>query len=914
MMLTNRFAFSSFQRESLFLLVPSSGLNLPIHLNNNISASPRKTHISIGSEIQKNSVQFHLQHYASLLQYWGNKKDMNHGESLHSVLIKTGFDQDVFLQNNILRMYVNCGDLIQGRNLFDEMPEPNLVSYTTMISSYIQHGHVDHGMQLFLHMNRSGLRPNEFGFSSAIKACRITGEVMMGKLLHGCIIKCGFESYVFCNTSLVDMYVKCGNLNDARRLFDGVQSNCEVLWNMLIDGHVRNSDANAAVDLFHQMFLSNICPSCFTYTILMKLCTDKSESDLGRFLHGQIIKAGFENHTFVGGGLVDMYARWGCLSDACKVFWSLEERDNVVWSTLLAGFCQSGDAEEGLKLCLEFVSEGYKLDPFMLSSVFHLCSYLETPGPGFQVHSFFFKSGFLLDSFIGNAIVNMYISFGMVADAYKSFEEVRNKNEICFSTMIYGFLCDSEYFRTIKLFLEMRKLGMMPNHPTLNYILGAYSNLHMLEEGKAIHSHIVKTIGECDLYMEHALMEMYTKCGHVDEAILVFEEIEMPNEFSWTTVISGFIESERYQEALELFGNMNSSTSAKPSQFTLVGVLQACSGLAALNQGKQTHGYIIKLGFQNHVFIGSALIDMYAKSGSINDASQVFSNMSALDLVSWSSMVTAYAQHGHGEEALTLFSEFQDGQTTIDESIWSTCLSACASLVALDMGKQVHARIIRSGFESHLHVGSGIIDMYCKCGNIDDACKFFNLMRGHNVVSWTALVCGYAQHGLGKEALDLFNKMKEAGVEPDGVTFVGVLTACSHVGLVEEGWHYFEIMRNDYGLEVTVNHYACMVDILGRAGHIEEAEALINAAPVLSKASLWRTLLGACSKHGNLEVGNRIAELLVKLEPNQPSTYVLLSNIYASASMWDHCTEVRDTMREGSLNKDPGCSWIEVAT
>ncbi|XP_077227886.1 pentatricopeptide repeat-containing protein At2g33680-like [Tasmannia lanceolata] len=915
MILMNRlFSSPLFQRQSPFS-IPNCRNLLVIDSKENVLYRPRKTHITNITQFEHDKrIWFNLQHCVFLLQDSGNLRDLNHGRSLHSILVKTGFVHDVFIQNNILRMYVNCGDLISSRILFDEMPEPNLVSWTTMISSFIKHGYADLGLELFSIMCHSGLQPNEFGFSLALKACRIMGEFEMGKLLHGCIIKCGFEFDVFCSTSVLDIYVKCGDMNDARILFEGIPSKCEALWNTLIDGYVRCSDAEEAVELFHKMQLCDVSPSGFTYTILMKLCVDTLDFDLGRFFHGQIIKAGFENFSFVGGTIVELYAKWGVLNDACKVFWNLEGRDNVVWSTLLAGFHQSGDAEGGLNLWLEYISEGYKADPFTFAIVFNLCSDFGTLELGSQVHCSFTKSGFVLDSFVGSATVDMYISFGMISHAYKGFVDVTYKNEICFNAMISGFAFGSDNKSAINLFSEMRKLGLMPNSSTLNYILGAYANLNMLEEGKILHSHILKTFGESDLCIGNALIDLYAKCRGVDDAVMVFKGMYMQNEFSWTAMMYGYSESERYEEALQLFHEMHSSTPMKPSQFTLVVVLQACSKLGALNQGKQTHDYIIKLGFQCHAFVESALIGMYANSSNLNDASRVFSNMSERDLVSWSSMITAHTQHGHGEEALKLFSEFRGGSIAIDDSILATCLSACASLSGSGMGKWVHSLIIKTGFEYQLHVGCAIIDMYCKCGSIEDGRKFFNKMREHNVVSWTAMVSGYAIHGFGNEALELFSEMKEAGFEPDSVTFIGVLTACSHVGFVKEGWHYFESIRKDYGLEITVNHYACMVDLLGRAGHVDEAEVLINKAPFQSKSLLWKTLLGACRKHGNVEVGNRIAEILVKSEPNDPSTYVLLSNIYASASMWDHSIEVRSKMKEGSLTKDPGCSWMEIPT
>ncbi|KAG9448011.1 hypothetical protein H6P81_014139 [Aristolochia fimbriata] len=772
-----------------------------------------------------------------------------------------------------------CGELRDAQAVFDEIPEPNLVSWTSMISSYIHRGNTYLGLQLFSSMCRSGLRPNEFGFSSALKACRIIGDLSM----------------------------------DACKYFDGIPLKCDALWNTLIDGYAKSLLAEEVIQLFSEMFVSDIRPSCFTYSILLKMCADLPDFKLGRFFHGLTIKSGFESHSFVGSALVEFYSIFEAMEDACRVFWSLEERDNVVCSSLLSGFHQSGEAELGVDLFLRFISEGYKIDPFMHVSVFNLCSDLETPALGIQVHCWYIKSGFMLDFFVGSALVDMYTSFGMTSEAYESFLGIKDKNSICFDAMIAGFVCDLNYKSAIDLFSKMRGNGLVPSCSTLNNVLGACVNLDMVEEGQAIHCLMVKSLGLSNLDTGNAILEMYANGRKIAEAFKVLKKMEAPNEFSWTTIISACNDSERPHEALKLFHDFHSSACIRPSQFTLVAIVQACTRLVSLDQGKQVHGYITRLGFESDSFIGSSLIGMYAKCKRISDASLVFSNTSKRDLVLWSSIIAALTQHGRAEEALKHFIEYHNYGFAIDEPILTTCFAACAVLAVVDKGKCVHAVTVKTGFELDIHVGCAIIDMYCKCGCIRDARMVFNNIKDQNVISWTAMVHGYAQHGLAKEALDLFNEMKVTGMEPDAVTFIGVLSACSRVGFVREGWHYFNAMESEYGLDRTINHYACMVDLLGRAGHMEDAEQLIDRAPFQSKTTLWRTLLGACCKHGNMKMGKRIAEVLIKVEPNEPSNYVLLSNLHASACGWERSTQIRENMKDFGMTKGPGCSWIEVA-
>lgn len=286
------------------------------------------------------------------------------------------------------------------------------------------------------------------------------------------------------------------------------------------------------------------------------------------------------------------------------------------------------------------------------------------------------------------------------------------------------------------------------------------------------------------------------------------------------------------------------------------------------------------------------------------------------DIVSWSAMLTAWVQSGHHEEALKHFFTLRRSTLDFDETVFSTCLSACAGLAATETGKSFHAVVIKTALDSNPHVASSIVDMYSKCGFINEARQSFDETKYRNLVTWTAMISGYAYNGFGEDSVQLFNEMKETGLEPDGIAFIGVLSACSHAGLVREGRGFFESMKSDHGLEVTVNHYACMVDLFGRNEQVDVAESLIEDAPfeTASKYLLWRALLGACNTHGNVGVGNRIAQKMLDLRPREPSTYVLLSNIYASASMWDDSIGVRSKMKEANVVKQPGSSWIQLAS
>ncbi|CAK9226167.1 unnamed protein product [Sphagnum troendelagicum] len=400
---------------------------------------------------------------------------------------------------------------------------------------------------------------------------------------------------------------------------------------------------------------------------------------------------------------------------------------------------------------------------------------------------------------------------------------------------------------------------------------------------------------------------------------------------------------------MELFQQMQ-CRNVIPDSLTFVRVLNACASLRALDEGKHAHLQIIKIGCESNIYVGNSLIDMYAKCGSMEDAWRVFNRMPIRDVVSWNAMILGHKKYGQGQKALELFRQMQrEGvRSTCDLVSWNVMISgyvkcgqgqkalklfqqmqkeglqpgwvtfvavlnACASILALEEGRCAHEQIIQRGCESDVFVGNSLIDMYAKCGSIADAENVFNKMPTCNVVSWSAMILGFVKFGQGQRALALYQEMRQEGVEPNAVTFMGVLNAsCSHAGLVHEGLHYFDSMGSVHGICAMVEHYACMVDLLGRAGHLHKAEDLIKTMPCEPNVGVWNALLGACRIHGDVEMGERVVKRVLELDPADAAGYVLLSNIYAAAGKWDLSANVQQLRKERGVKKQPGCTWIEV--
>ena len=477
--------------------------------------------------------------------------------------------------------------------------------------------------------------------------------------------------------------------------------------------------------------------------------------------------------------------------------------------------------------------------------------------------------------------------------------------------MIGGLAQHGFGHEAFSLFLQMQRGGFVPDAITYVSILSACASAGALEWVKEVHSHALRAGLESDVRVGNALVHMYAKSGSIDDARLVFDRMLERDVVTWTAMIGGLAQHGFGHEAFSLFLQMQRGGFV-PDAITYVSILSACASAGALEWVKEVHSHALRAGLESDVRVGNALVHMYAKSGSIDDARLVFDRMVERDVVTWTVMIGGLAQHGFGHEAFSLFLQMERGGFVPDAITYVSILSACASAGALEWVKEVHSHALRAGLESDVRVGNALVHMYAKSGSIDDARLVFDRMVERDVITWNVMIGGLAQHGCGHEALLLFGQMNAEGVRPDGVTFVATLSACSHVGLVDKGRHQFLAMTQDYGIKPTMEHYTCMVDLLGRAGHLEEAKLFILNMPLEPAGATWGALLGACRTYGNVELAEFAAKECLKLEPKNAAAYVLLSNIYAAAGKWDQVSLVRTMMQGRGIHKEPGRSWIEV--
>ncbi|CAN0891769.1 Putative pentatricopeptide repeat-containing protein At5g13230, mitochondrial [Linum grandiflorum] len=650
-----------------------------------------------------------------------------------------------------------------------------------------------------------------------------------------------------------------------------------------------------------------------TFAAMLQQCIKNGDHTAGKAIHCEILKMGNCLDLFARNILLNLYVNEGSVTDARKVFDAMPERNTISFVTLIQGFTQSGEFIEGFQLFSRLHREGHELNPFVFTTVLKLLVGMElaqelTP----SIHSCVCKLGHESNAFIGTALVDAYSVSGLVECARRAFDEILCKDMVAWTGMVACYAENDRFQDSLQVFSDMRKFSMFkPNHFTLAAALKACVGLEAFHLGKALHGCTLKTRYEPNLFVAIGLLELYLKFGDPDDALRVFEEMPRDNVVPWSFMIARHAQSSMGKEALELFRQMRREMVA-PNQYTFASVLQACATTEALDFGKQLHCHVLRLGFLQDVFITNALMDVYAKCSQIENSLTLFLDSSNVNDVSWNTMIVGFVHAGDLEKALSFFKdmlECHDVQAT--EVTYSSALRACASLAALEPGTQIHCLGVKTLYDENTVVGNALIDMYAKCGSIKDARRVFDRLSKNDEVSWNAMISGYSMHGLAEEALRVFDSMQENGITPNQTTFVGVLSACSNNGLLDRGESYVKSMTEDYGIEPCSEHYSCMVWLLGRSGDLNRAYKLIQEMPFEPTLMVWRALLGSCVIHNDTELGKLCAEQILKIEPEDESTHVLLSNMYARAKSWGDVASVRRSMKRKGVVKEPGLSWIE---
>eukprot|EP00250_Pteridium_aquilinum_P017138 c23471_g6_i1 orf=912-3110(-) len=655
-------------------------------------------------------------------------------------------------------------------------------------------------------------KPSAFDmFVSTIRQCGQDKSLLKGKQVHGQIDQSGYGGNVFLGNCLIEMYGECGSLADAQYAFDHIPHPNLCSWNLLIK----------------------------------------------------------------------VYAQNGSLNDARKTFLIMPEHDVISWSTMIAACARHGQAKEALVFYDSMQSEGVKPNNVTFLSALDACSSMSDVTKGHLIHASIVDCGYNCDVIVGTALVNMYSKCGDLNCAQKAFHCLQERDVVAWNAMILACSDNQNSGKALQLYDQMKQYGVFPTKITFLCVIEACKCAAYLDKAHEIHTAAIEQGFEQDVAVGTALTQMYGKCGSLHSARAVFTCIPQRTTLSWNTMIAACTANGDGKEALRLFHQMQLD-GVKLDNISFASILDACAASVSIEDGKQIHSLIRDCKLDEDEAVGNALINMYGKCGSLLDAREVFDKLPRKGLISWTAMMTAFAQNGHGHDALDLFEQMNLDGVKPDMITFLCALDACICASALKVGTAIHAALVDNGYEWDLVLRTSLVNMYAKCGSIDDSRRTFGRIPKRDVVCWNTMLAACAQNGNHKETLKFFNHMQLEGIKPDKVTFFYVLTACIHTGKVDEGRQHFYSMVQKHGLEQMGEHVFCMVDLLSRAGHLGEAEALITTMSLDKIESGLASLLTACNIHGGQKMAENAAEQIFSLGSEDASSYVLLSNVYAA--------------------------------
>ncbi|XP_076928145.1 pentatricopeptide repeat-containing protein At4g39952, mitochondrial-like [Bidens hawaiensis] len=608
----------------------------------------------------------------------------------------------------------------------------------------------------------------------------------------------------------------------------------------------------------------------------------------GMTVHGLVFKImGFQQNLAIGSSFVYMYSKCGCVESARQVFDEMPVRDVVAWTALVVGYVQNGESEKGLECVCEMVRADQRPDFRTLEGGFRGCGDLGEAYAGRCLHGMASKSGLECSGLVKSSILNMYSKCGTVEEADSSFREVRVKDLKSWTVILDVYGKRGCVRQCVSGFMEMLGSGIFPDPMAVSCVVSGLSNSTFVYAGKTFHAFMIRRNYDQDQMVHNALISMYCKFGRLTYG----------------------------EKCINLFAKML-CLGLDPDHYSVVSVISSCSHTGKLNLGKCVHGYAVKRLMNEHVSVSNSLIDMYGNYiGDLKTGRKLFCK-TRKDVVTWNTMISAYTRHGCYTEAISLFNNMiSEGVEPTPVTLVSV-LSACANMASVEKGVQIHEYIEQHDqqgyFLSNVPVTTALIDMYAKCGHLEKAKNIFNKMAERDIISWNVMISSYGMHGDATSAISTFQEMESSNVKPNELSFLAVLSACNHSGLVEEGKYLYGRMVDYYCLKPSLKHYTCMVDLLGRSGYLSEAENLVLSMPVgmVPDGGLWGALLSACKTHNNPEMGIRVAKQAIERDPSNDGYYVIISNLYDSIGMWEEAERVRSYMKEKGVEKAVGWSAV----
>ncbi|XP_027360589.1 pentatricopeptide repeat-containing protein At4g19220, mitochondrial [Abrus precatorius] len=874
------------------------------------------TIIHLFDEMQQRSLHLRDIHFEVVIDYIKlslKKPKIVTATVAHCAVLKLGALAHVSTSTSLLTVYSKVGDFTSSRDLFDEIHNKDVIAWNAIIAASLENNYYRTAMEFLEKMMKA-----QCGFDSTTLLLMVSASLHVknfgqGRAIHCVSIKFRMLVDISLGNGLIDMYAKCGDLSSSECLFEEMEYKDVVSWNSIMSGSIYNGNPEKTLCYFKRMTFLEETADNVSLSCAISASSSLRELGFGQSIHGLGIKLGYRDssHLSVSNSLISLYSQCEDVESAETVFREIAHKDIVSWNAMMEGLSSIGKINEVFDLLVEMqIRESFQPDIVTLTTIIPLCAELMLSREGRTIHGFAIRRHMLSDHLnLLNSLIDMYSKCNLVKKAELLFNSTEDRDLVSWNSMISGYSLNKYSDEAQILFREMLRWGPNCSSSTVFAILSSCNSLNSVHFGKSVHSWLLKSGFLNHVLIVNFLMHMYINCGDLTTSFsILHENSALADIASWNTVIVGCIRVEHFKEALETFKLMKHETPFNYDSITLVSVLSACANLELFSLGKSIHGLALKSPLASDTRVQNSLITMYDRCKDIYSARVVFKLCSIPNLCSWNCIISAFSHNGESREALELFHhlQFEPNEITI-----VSVLSACTQIGIQRHGKQVHAHVFRTCIQDNCFIAAALIDFYSNCGRLDTAVQVFRHSE-KSESAWNSMISAYGYHGNGEKAIKLFHEMYESGKTVTKSTFVSLLSACSHSGLVKQGLWYYECMLEKYGVQPETEHQVYMVDMLGKSGRLDDAYKFVKGLQSNASSGVWGTLLSACNYHGELKLGRQVAEHLFELEPQNVGYYISLSNMYVAVGSWKDANDLRQSIQDQGLRKPAGYSLIDV--
>ncbi|KAH7288275.1 hypothetical protein KP509_31G020200 [Ceratopteris richardii] len=834
--------------------------------------------------------------YLCILKACSSLKAADKGEEIHVEVSRKGFlENSLVLGTALVDMYAKCGLLGKAQEVFDQLQGRDVACWTALIAGYVQHGYSKHALKYYQKMRDEGVDPNNVTFVCILKSCASLRASEIGQGIHKELKELGLlGKSILLDNALVGMYAKCGAFEKALDVFDKIPKQNIASWTALISGYAEHGLHDRALYYLGKMQNQGFIMDEVLLICVLKMCGNLELLAKGQQLHAEASRLGLlQKHALVANGLVEMYVKCGLLAKALQVLEELSIEDVPSWNVLIMGYIQHDLNDEALE-CYEIIKrKGLSPNAVTFINILKACGNLGAMKKGEEIHAEVSRRGLLENhTELGNALVDMYVKWGAITKAKKVFLKLPVRDIVSWTTLINGYADCGSLDVASKCLEQMQNDGISPDAATFTCLIKACTMVGAIEKGEQIFKEVQRLglLGK-HIRLNTALVDMYCKFGAISRAQEVFDEFLVRDVVCWTALMSGYVENGLGDEALNCFKKMQEE-GIPPDETTFVCALKACSRIPAIREGAEIHCLIHRQALSvKNADIGNALVIMYSKFGALRQAQEIFDDLFSRDVVSWNVLIAGYVENGAEDEALMRLEQMQNEGFVPDATTFFYIFKACGRLGIKERAKRMHKAADRHGLlEKQYDLSIALVNMYSKCGALEEAEEVFNHVPEHNDVLWTALMSGYAQLGDINSVFESFSKMLAEMIEPNVVTFIVLFSACSHSGLVEEGHKYFVSMTSCHSVVPVQEHYACMIDLFSRTGQFEHAICMIGNSPDSDCTLLWSALLGPYQNWVSVEIGKWAFKHLERFGGKHSALYACMRNIYAASGIQGECS------------------------